>query len=82
MVERKLGRAPLATWMDLAGCRNPFRVKALEELAKHFEHREKDYARAMEITREALQHEDTLVLRKREERLSRRLTPMHADKKK
>jgi len=82
MVERKLGRAPLATWTDLAGCRNPFRVKALEELAKHFEHREKDYARAMEITREALQHEDTLVLRKREERLSRRLTPMHADRKK
>jgi uncharacterized protein YprB with RNaseH-like and TPR domain len=82
MLERKLGRAPLATWMDLASAKNPFRVKALEELAKHFEHREKNYARALEVTREALDYEDSPSLRKREERLSRRCTPMHADKKK
>ena len=82
MLERKLGRAPLATWMDLASAKNAFRVKALEELAKHFEHREKDYARALEMTREALDYEDSPSLRKREIRLSRRLTPTNADRRK
>src|SRR6185436_3556790 len=40
-LERKLacGEAALAVWSDLAECRNPFRIKALEELAKHHEHR-------------------------------------------
>ncbi len=48
-LERKLGdaAAAVAVWTDLAECRNnPFRVQALEELAKHYEHREKDYAAA------------------------------------
>lgn len=81
MLERKLGRAPLELWTDLAACKNPFRVKALEELAKHYEHRERDYARAMELTRKALEHEDTAALRRREERLSRRSTQMPDRKK-
>jgi uncharacterized protein YprB with RNaseH-like and TPR domain len=80
-LERKLGRVPLQIWMDLGGVKNLFRVKALEELAKHFEHREKDYARALAITQQALEHEETVGLLKRAQRLSRRLTPMNADKK-
>ena len=72
-LERKLDRSPLATWTDLANCKNAFRVKALEELAKHFEHREKDQVRALELTREALQYEDSPELRRREQRLRRRL---------
>ena len=43
LLERKLGADPMAIWTDLASAKNPFRVKALEELAKHYEHREKDY---------------------------------------
>jgi uncharacterized protein YprB with RNaseH-like and TPR domain len=73
MLERKLGGDALATWRDLAAGRNPFRVKALEELAKHYEHREKDYPRALEFTREARGYEDSAELRRREERLHRRV---------
>jgi uncharacterized protein YprB with RNaseH-like and TPR domain len=83
-IERKLGamESALSVWNDLAGSRNPFRVAALEELAKHHEHREKDYDRALDLTRAALELEDTAGLRKRQERLSRRLTQMNTDKKK
>jgi uncharacterized protein len=74
-IERKLGdtAAAVAVWTDLAECRNKFRVQAMEELAKHYEHREKDHARALELTRAALELEDTTSLRKREERLQKRL---------
>jgi uncharacterized protein YprB with RNaseH-like and TPR domain len=80
MLERKLGLSPLATWSDLAASKNAYRVKALEELAKHYEHREKNYAKALELTGQALDYEDSPALRKRFERLSRRSKPrMHAD---
>ena len=76
LLERKRGcaDAALATWTDLAAARNPFRVRALEELAKHYEHREKNYVLALEMTRAALGHEDSNGLRKRELRLLRRMT--------
>jgi uncharacterized protein YprB with RNaseH-like and TPR domain len=75
-LERKRGcaEAALATWTDLAEARNPFRVRALEELAKHYEHREKNYALALEMTRAAIGYEDSNGLRKREQRLMRRVT--------
>jgi len=72
VLERKLGYA-LDAWTDLASAKNPFRVRALEELAKHYEHREKDYTMALDMTRQALHHEDSAALRKRESRLTRRL---------
>ena len=53
----------------MAGSRNPYRVRALEELAKHHEHRERNCAMALETAREALVLEDTSALRRREERL-------------
>jgi hypothetical protein len=64
-------------WNDLAAVRNPFRIPALEALAKHYEHRQKDLVRALETTRAALghigvNHEDSPALRRREERLIRR----------
>jgi len=73
-LERKLGAdlQAIAVWEDLAAVRNPFRIPALEELAKHYEHRQKDPARALETTRAALAFEDTPSLRRREERLVRR----------
>ena len=72
MLERKLGGDALAVWSDLAACRNPFRVRALEELAKHHEHERRDCAAALEFTRKALAFEESDELRKREERLERR----------
>jgi len=74
-IERKLGAVEQAvsTWKELAECRNGFRVRAMEELAKHYEHREKDYARALEMTLAAMELEESVGLRKREERLKKRL---------
>jgi hypothetical protein len=75
-LERKLGaeEQAVAIWNDLSADRNPFRVAALEELAKYYEHRQKNPARALEMTRAALDHHDSPALRSREKRLVRRTT--------
>jgi hypothetical protein len=54
-LERKCARpdAALAVYTDLARSRNPFRNDALIELAKHYEHREKNAALALEFARAA-----------------------------
>ncbi|MGD0497197.1 MAG: ribonuclease H-like domain-containing protein [Bryobacteraceae bacterium] len=74
-LEKRLGRedAALAAAAELAASRNPYRVRALEELAKHYEHRERNYAMALEMTRNALALEDTPAIRRREERLQARI---------
>jgi len=84
MLERRHGSIDraLETWNDLGSAKNPFRVRALEELAKHHEHAEKNFERAMEFTRAALELEESPELRKREARISRRLTRTHAHRKK
>lgn len=79
MLERQMGGTGVEMWRDLASSKNPFRVQAMEELAKHYEHREKNTALALEMTRSALEHEDSPALRKREERLSRRV--LHGKKR-
>lgn len=74
-LERREGRhdAALAVISDLAASPNPFRVRALEQLAKHYEHREKNYSMALEMTLQALQLEDTPGIRRRQQRLKARL---------
>jgi tetratricopeptide (TPR) repeat protein len=74
-LERKLGEAAAALniWSDLSDCRNAYRMKAFEELAKHHEHHAKDYARALEIAHSALVIEDSDAWRHREQRLLRRM---------
>jgi uncharacterized protein YprB with RNaseH-like and TPR domain len=74
-IERRLGRhdASLAVVSELAGSRNPYRVRALEELAKYYEHREKNHAMALEMTLQALAYEDRPEIRRREQRLKARL---------
>jgi len=71
VLERKLGcdEAALALWNDLATSKNPFQARAYEEMAKHYEHREKNPDRALEMTRRAMDLEDSEGLRKRELRL-------------
>jgi hypothetical protein len=74
-LEKRLGRldAALAVVTELAASRNPYRVRAMEELAKHYEHRERNYAMALEMTRSALALEDTPEIRHREQRLRARV---------
>jgi uncharacterized protein len=73
-LERKRGSdEAVAVWSELAETKNPFRARALEELAKHYEHREKNYARALEMTSAAIEYENSESLRKREDRLKRRV---------
>lgn len=81
-LERKLDcdDAALAVWSDLAGSRNAYQTRACEELAKYYEHSTKDYARALEFTRQALALEETGGLRKREGRLLKRIAPKPAKK--
>ena len=72
--EKKLGReaATVAVFTDLAASPNPYRVDAYEELAKYFEHRERNHSMALEMTRCAMKYGNTPTLKKREERLSKR----------
>ncbi len=74
-LEKRLGRpdAALAVVADLAASRNPYRLRAIEELAKHYEHRERNFAMALEMTRGALALEDTPEIRRRERRLRLRV---------
>ena len=76
--EKRLGRpdAALAVIADLAASRNPYRVRAMEELAKHYEHRERNFAMALEMTRGAIKLEDTPEMRRREQRLRLRVERM------
>jgi len=74
LLEKRLGNyeAAVTVFTDLGSCRNPFRVQALEELAKHYEHREKNYPMALECTQAALEIEDTPQLRHRAARLEQK----------
>lgn len=70
-IEKKLQchDAAVGVFTDLAACRNPHRVDAMQELAKHYERREKNYRMALEFTEAALAIEDREELRKRRQRL-------------
>ncbi len=65
--------AALAVWTDLASGRNPYRVPALEALAKYYEHRERNYPMALEMIRSARALADSEDLGRRQERIERRL---------
>ncbi len=69
--KRKRHDAALAHLTELASCRNPHRAAALEELAKHYEHREKNFALALEFAETALSLEPCPSRERRRERLRR-----------
>ena len=50
-----------------------YRTDALEALAKHYEHRERDFSQALDLTREAQQSAPSAELDHREARLLRRI---------
>jgi hypothetical protein len=82
-LEKKLGReeSAIAICTELAQCRNPFRLAALEELAKFYEHKERNYAMALECTVLALTHDDSEPLRRRRRRLEQRLAKRTATRR-
>lgn len=74
-LEKRLGRKSQAaeSFQDLTASRNPYRARAFEELAKYYERAERDYMRALEMTRNALALAETETLRRREQRLLARV---------
>lgn len=74
-LEKKLERqhAALPVFTELATCRNEYRLSALEELAKYYEHEQKNYAVALEFTNQALGCGISAALDHRKARLERRL---------
>ena len=70
-LEKKLGMEAeyVATFSDLTLSPNPFRARAYEELARHYERREKNIPMALECVRAARDLEDSDALRSRELRL-------------
>jgi tetratricopeptide (TPR) repeat protein len=79
-LEKKLGRPEAALGMltELAASSNPWRASALVELAKHYEHRERNYSMALEMTRSALELSPSDSLLRRAERLEKRASARKA----
>jgi uncharacterized protein YprB with RNaseH-like and TPR domain len=75
-IEKKLGleHAAVATFTDLTLSPNPFRAKAYEELAKHYEHRERNFTMALECVRAARRTDDSEALAARQTRLEKKGT--------
>ncbi len=75
LLEKRLERphAALQIFTELAGCGNEYRVCALEELAKFYEHEERNYGVALEFTKRAIACETSSALHHRKARLERRL---------
>jgi uncharacterized protein len=75
LLEKRLGRPTVAlrVFTELATCRNEYRVCALEELAKHYEHEERNYVMALDFTDQALAFQPSYALTQRQTRLKRRL---------
>ena len=70
-LEKKLSldHAALATFTDLSLSPNAYQCRAYQELAKHYEHRERNYRMALECVRAARSVEDSEPLAARQRRL-------------
>jgi uncharacterized protein YprB with RNaseH-like and TPR domain len=75
VLEKRLGRphAALQVFTELAGCGNEYRCCALEELAKYYEHEEKNFGLALEFTNQALAHKMSSEFTHRKARLEKRI---------
>ncbi len=74
-LERKLEKhdAALAIYSELAGAGNPFQTAACEELAKHYEHKERNPSMAMEFVLTAMEIAPHPGLEKRRTRLETKI---------
>ncbi len=77
LLEKKQGREAAATaiFSELSTVRNPHQCGALEELAKYFEHKEKNVSMALDMTEAALRLGKTDSLLKRRARLEKKPSP-------
>ncbi len=77
LLEKKQGREAAATaiFSELSTVRNPHQGGALEELAKYFEHKEKNVSMALDMTEAALRLGKTDSLLKRRARLEKKPSP-------
>src|SRR5579884_1151017 len=75
ILEKKSGHRDqaVAIWCDLACTKNALRGAALEELAKHYEHMERNYSLALEMTAAALAVAPAPALERRQRRLERKV---------
>jgi len=75
-LEKKLGCAQAAQELfgELAACRNEYRLCALEEIAKYYEHEEGNFAKALEFTAQALACRPGEAWTRRKARLEKKLT--------
>ena len=75
LVEKKREKVTeaLTIWTDLARSKNPYRAEALEELAKYYEHTEKNLFMALECTMEAEAFGRSVELQHRRIRLERKI---------
>jgi uncharacterized protein YprB with RNaseH-like and TPR domain len=71
--KRKNEDAAIAAFTEIATCRNACRARAFEELAKYYEHSQRSYGMALEMTRSALEIEESAALRTRESRLAKKV---------
>lgn len=80
LIEKKLGRIreALTIWTDLAQSRTPHRAEALVELAKYYEHHEKNYFMALECTLEAARLDRSDEIENRRMRLERKIAAPRA----
>ncbi len=74
-LEKKSGRdaAAASTLADLTASPNAWRVPAFQELAKHYERRERNFTAALDMTLRALALEPSEALSRRRARLEKRL---------
>jgi uncharacterized protein YprB with RNaseH-like and TPR domain len=75
LLEKKLGNeaGALGLFTELTTVRNPHQAEAFQELAKYYEHTEKNYALALDMTEEALRLGRSEELIKRRDRLQGRM---------
>jgi uncharacterized protein len=76
--KQKRSQAALSLFSELASCANRYRVDALEELAKYYEHKNGDYNLALQFTEEALGLAASESLARRKARLQRYLAKPRA----
>jgi uncharacterized protein len=75
LLHKKMANEPAALTMftELTESPNPCRLRAFEELAKYYEHRERNYVMALEMATSARRESDTEETRHREDRLRVRM---------
>ncbi|MBM3784101.1 MAG: hypothetical protein FJW30_07050 [Acidobacteria bacterium] len=74
LLEKKRGgeQAALTLFTELTGAANPYRAGAFEELAKYFEHVEKNFTMALDCTEQALRLGPSAGLERRKLRLEKK----------